>query len=236
MTVRVAVIVAAGGTADRFGHAGGKQLAPVLGRPLLSWTLEALDGPPVGLVVVVCHPDRVSEYERLAIRPLALGRPAVAVAGGATRQESVANGLAAVPDSFAYVAVHDGARPLVARATLETAVERLDRGGVDGVIAGHPSYDTLKRVEGRRVVDTPDRSQFWVAQTPQVFLATSLRDAHASAQCHGVAATDDSALVETWGGSVEMIGAPRDNIKVTTADDVRFVEAALGYRRKAGGA
>jgi 2-C-methyl-D-erythritol 4-phosphate cytidylyltransferase len=224
---RLAVIVAAGGTGERLGRSGGKQLAPILGRPLLYWTLKALAAPPVDLIVVVCHPDRVREYEEAAIEPLGLGEGVLAVAGGDTRQDSVARGLAAVPESFEYVAVHDGARPLVSHKTLSAAVDRLGSAGIDGVVAGHPCYDTLKEVEGVHVVDTPDRSRFWIAQTPQVFSRETLVEAHKRADNGGFVGTDDASLVEYAGGLVEMIEAPRDNIKVTTSADLRLFEAAL---------
>ncbi len=234
MSRRLAVIVAAGGTGERFGRRGGKQLALVLDRPLLSWTLAALAGPPVELIVVVCHPGRLREYEDAVIAPADLGVDVVAVAGGDTRQDSVACGLTAVPASLKYVAVHDGARPLVSLRTLDEAVDRLEDTGIDGVVAGHPCYDTLKRVEGMRVIDTPDRSRFWVAQTPQVFVRAALVAAHEHALANGFVGTDDASLIEYGGGAVEMIEAPRDNIKVTTPEDVRFVEAALRDRREGG--
>jgi 2-C-methyl-D-erythritol 4-phosphate cytidylyltransferase len=235
MNPRLAVIVAAGGSGERFGRPGGKQTASVLGRPLLWWTMQAIGSSSVDEIVVVCAPERIDEYRRVALDVLPKSNKMVTVAGGETRQESVARGLEAVSDSVAYVAVHDGARPLVTAAVLSSALERLERSGADGMVVGHPCFDTLKRVEGARVTGTPDRSEFWIAQTPQVFRRASLISAYQHASASGFTGTDDASVVEYWGGSVEMIEGPRDNIKVTTREDVRFVEAALRDRQELSG-
>lgn len=234
MSPRLAVIVAAGGSGERFGRPGGKQTAIVAGRPLLWWTLAAIGASAVDEIVLVCAPERIDEYQRVAIDVLH-GDRMVSVAGGETRQESVARGLEAVGDSVAYVAVHDGARPLMTAALLDSAFERLKHSEVDGVVVGHPCFDTLKRVEGTRVTLTPDRSEFWIAQTPQVFRRASLTSAYAHASAMGFTGTDDASVVERWGGSIEMIEGPRDNIKVTTGEDLRFVEAALRDRQELSG-
>jgi 2-C-methyl-D-erythritol 4-phosphate cytidylyltransferase len=207
----------------------------VAGRPLLWWTLEAIVASSADEIVAVCAPERIDEYRRVVLDVLPRGDKMVTVAGGETRQESVARGLEAVSDSVAYVAVHDGARPLVTAALLGSALGRLKRSGVDGVVVGHPCFDTLKRVEGTRVTLTPDRSEFWIAQTPQVFRRSSLTSAYAHASALGFTGTDDASVVERWGGSIEMIEGPRENIKVTTGDDVRFVEAVLRDRQELSG-
>lgn len=232
MTVaHVVAIVVAGGSGERLGLRGGKQLAIAMARPILSWTLKALDAAPeVGLLVVVCHPDRVEEYRSAAIDSLTLATPVVFVPGGTTRQASVALGLAAVPSDAEVVVVHDGARPLVTPALVAEALGALEESDAAGVVVGYPAIDTLKLVEGGRVLSTPDRSRFWAVQTPQVFRADELRAAHASALADGFVGTDDSSLVERAGGLVLLIEGPRDNIKVTVAEDLAFVEAALRFR------
>ena len=101
---------------------------------------------------------------------------------------------------------------------------------VDGVIVGHPSIDTLKVVNERSIVGTPDRHMFWVAQTPQVFHAAILRSAYNAAMFEGFVGTDDSSLVERIGGQIHMTNGPRDNIKVTVPEDVGPVVAALTAR------
>lgn len=233
----VAAIVVAGGSGERLGREGGKQLAVVAGLPVLSWTLKALaEEPEVDLIVLVTHPDRVAEYRAIAVEPLGLSTPLSFAAGGESRQASVAAGLAGVPDSVELVLVQDGARPLLTPALVSKTLAAL-RADPDaaGAVAGHPSGDTLKLVEGGAVASTPDRSRFWAVQTPQVFRAAALRDAYAQATAEGFVGTDDSSLVERAGGRVVLVEGPRDNIKVTVSEDLVLVEAVL-RRRGSGGA
>ncbi len=227
----VAAVIVAGGTGQRFGHAGGKQLAAIAGRPVLAWTLLAFDEvASIDELVVVCHPERIAEYRESAIAPLGLTKPVKIVAGGDTRQESVAAGLAELSDGVGLVAVHDGARPLVTPATIADAIRMAVESGADGVVVGHPSVDTLKVVEVGRVVETPSRDRFWAVQTPQVFRRDVLEAAHATARSAGFTGTDDASLVERAGGTVLMFEGPRDNIKITTPEDVAFAEAVLAQR------
>lgn len=231
----VAAIVVAGGSGERLGRAGGKQLAVVAGLPVLSWTVKALaEAPEVDLIVVAVDPERVVHYRDTAIDPLGLTVPVVVVAGGESRQESVAAGLAAVPGSVETVLVQDGARPLLTPSLVSEvlAVLGADTDAV-GAVVGHPSFDTLKLVEGRAIVSTPDRSTFWAVQTPQVFRADALCDAYARATAEGFLGTDDSSLVERAGGRVVLMEGPRDNIKVTVPEDLALVEAVL-LRREGG--
>jgi 2-C-methyl-D-erythritol 4-phosphate cytidylyltransferase len=233
---RVAAIVVAGGSGERFGRAEGKQLLEVAGLPVMSWALRAFDAvEAVGLIVAVTHPDRVAEYRVAAIEPLGLATPVVAVGGGSRRQDSVAAGLAAVPEEFEMVAIHDGARPLVTSAVIASAIERLESdASLDGVVVGHPATDTLKVVENGQVVDTADRSRFWHAQTPQVFRAAAFRNVMRDAELGAWQATDDAALVERAGGRVAMVEGSRDNLKVTVAEDAAIVEAVLRWREGEG--
>ncbi len=234
--MRAAVIVA-GGTGERFGRAGGKQLASVAGRPVVVHAVAAFAASAaIDHVVLVCHPERVAEYRRVVDAALGGGAVATVVPGGATRRLSVAAGLAAVPSDASVIAVHDGARPLIEPAVIDRAVRALESSDADGVVVGHPAYDTLKVVDAdARVLDTPDRSTMWVAQTPQVFLAGALRRAHAAAAADGFEGTDDASLVERAGGAVLMVEGPRWNIKVTVQEDLGVVEALLAEREGVGG-
>ena len=226
-----AAVIVAGGTGERLGRPGGKQLAPVRGRPVLSWTIAAFDAAPeVELIVVVCHAERVEEFRQVAVDPLGLTTPVLFAAGGATRQESVASGLASLPPNVRTVLVHDGARPLVTPRLLGETLAAYWSGDADGLVVGYPAIDTLKVVVGDTIVNTPDRSNFWAVQTPQIFSAETLFAAYAAAQADGFLGTDDASLVERAGGKVVVFEGPRDNIKVTVAEDLLFVEAALEFR------
>lgn len=231
---RTAAIIVAGGTGERLGLPRGKQLAEVEGRPTLTWCLLAFDASElVDLIIVVCHPERVEEYRRVAVEPYGLTTPIEFAAGGDTRQASVANGLALVPAGVTTVLVHDGARPLVTVELIAETIEALAADlEADGVIVGHPAIDTLKIVDGTTIESTPDRARFWAVQTPQTFRADALRAAYSAARSDGFLGTDDASLVERTGGKVLVVEGPRDNIKITVAEDLALVASALRYRKE----
>ncbi len=231
-----AIIVVAGGSGERFGRPGGKQLAELCGRPLLAHTLEACCGVPgIAHVVVVAPTERIVEY-RAAVSGVDTCEVEVDFApSGTRRQDSVASGLDSVPAAIDFVAVHDGARPLVSAEAFVRARAFLDSDArLDGVVVGYPVTDTLKRVENDRIIDTPDRSRYWAAQTPQLFRAAALRSAYAEADEAAREATDDASIVEAAGGLVGVIEGARDNIKVTVESDLALVRAVLGARCKEG--
>ncbi len=231
LTTSVAAVIVAGGTGERFGDPGGKQLASAAGEPVLARTIDAFTACDlISEIIVAVHPDRISEFQG-ALRSSGVAMDSILViAGGETRQQSVANGLAAIKGAHRIVAVHDGARPVVSADLIERAIHAIESKQCDGVVVGHPSFDTLKLVDDDRIVDTPDRSRYWVVQTPQVFLVDVLRAAHAAAVTDGYQGTDDASLVERNGGDVRVLEGPRENIKVTVPADLGFVEAILRSR------
>ena len=232
MTGGTTAIVVAGGSGERLGLPGGKQLAVVAGRPVVSWSLLALErSGRIDDIVLVCPRDREEEYRSVAVAPLVLRIPVAFAPSGSTRQESVASGLAATPGDAALIVVHDGARPLVTSALVGGAIDALEGTALAaGVVVGQPAMDTLKVVDGDRVLSTPDRSRFWTVQTPQVFRAADLREAYALAEREGFFGTDDASLVERAGGTVLVVEGSRDNMKVTVVEDLAIIEAALAFR------
>ena len=228
----VAAVIVAGGSGERFGHPSGKQLLPVCGKPLLAWSFQAFDAVgQVGRIVVVAPGSRIEEYRAQAVEPYDFVTPVDFVPSGALRQESAMRGVEAVPPSFKFIAMHDGARPVILPETIVHAINVL-KGTLDadGVVCGHPAIDTLKVVDGGAVVGTPERSMFFVAQTPQIFHADVLRQAHQAAMEEGFVGTDDSSLVERVGGRVQLVNCPRDNIKLTVPEDLPSVQAFLRQR------
>ncbi len=224
-----AAIILAGGSGERFGREGGKQLVEIAGKPMLTWSAEAFDAVgDVGLIVIVCPADRMDEYLQHAIDPFPFVTPVVLAPSGDIRQESAFSGLEYVPDKFEFVVLHDGARPLITPDLISHALNAL-KGNIDadGVVVGHPSVDTLKVVENGIIVGTPDRTMFWNAQTPQAFRTSIYRRAHASALSDGFVGTDDSSLIERLGGRVYMVEGKRDNIKLTVPEDFRVLSAAV---------
>jgi 2-C-methyl-D-erythritol 4-phosphate cytidylyltransferase len=230
--VRVAAIVCAGGSGERLGLAGGKQLALVAGRAVLAWTIEALDATPeVDHIVLVCPAARVDEYRAAAVDSVAPATPVTFAPSGPSRQASVASGIAAAPVDADILLVHDGARPLVTPQIVASTISALhDDPTAVGVAVGQPAIDTLKIADGLVITETPDRSKYWAVQTPQTFRADALRAAYALAEADGFIGTDDAAVVEHAGGRVLLVEGPRDNIKVTVAEDVALVEATLAFR------
>lgn len=233
-----AAIIVAGGTGERTGLENGKQLLLVAGRPVLYHAVAAFDAcAAIDEIVVVVHPERVDEYRSVAVDPVGSGKVAAVVPGGDSRQASVASGLAAVSSSADVICVHDGARPLITPEVIEAALRMLEATPeLTGVVVGHPAYDTLKSVDSAAIITgTIDRSQVWVAQTPQVFRAQALRAAYAAAAADGVVGTDDASLVERAGGVLAMVAGRRDNVKITVAEDVALVERLLEARGEDAG-
>jgi len=207
-------IVPAAGTGERLGASGPKAFALCGGRPLLDWSLDVLEAV-CDRVVVAVPPG----YEEAPDR----------VAGGASRSASVRAALAAAPEADVAL-VHDAARPLVTRELAERCLAALDEGW-DGAVAAAPVSDTIKEAgAGGRVLRTLDRSSLWAIQTPQVFRAAVLRRALDVDEAVLAAATDDASLVEAAGGSVRVVGALSDNLKVTRPVDLELAEALLRAR------
>jgi 2-C-methyl-D-erythritol 4-phosphate cytidylyltransferase len=220
--VSVVGIIAAGGSGERLGADRPKAFVVVGGRPMVEWSVEALRGA-CDRVIVAAPPG------------LAVGgwQLAEVVDGGESRSASVRNAVEAAPSADVYV-VHDAARPLVTADLVERCVAAL-RPGVDGAIAAVPMSDTIKEAASDgRVVRTLDRSVLWSIQTPQVFRADVLREALDRDPAALAAATDDASLVEEIGGTVHVVEAARENIKVTSESDLRVAEALLGEERSRG--
>ena len=226
---KTAAIILAGGSGERFGREGGKQLVEVAGKPVLTWSAEAFDAVgDIGLIVVVCPKERHEEYLRKAIDPFPFVTPVVLAPAGDIRQESAFSGLEYVPDTFEFVALQDGARPLVSPELIEHTISTV-KGNIDadGAVVAYRSIDTLKVVENGVVMGTPDRSVFWNAQTPQVFRAGIYRRAHAAALADGFVGTDDSSLIERLGGRVLVVEGSRNNIKLTVPEDYRMLATSI---------
>jgi 2-C-methyl-D-erythritol 4-phosphate cytidylyltransferase len=185
--------------------------------------LRALCVPPVEAVFVVLAPGdkdfAAGDWSGLPVRVSPL------YCGGATRQESVLNGLVAAglqPDD--WVLVHDAARPCLPQEDLRLLVRECENDAVGGLLA-LPAADTVKRSgEDRRVSATEDRSQIWLAQTPQMFRAGLLREALGKATG---TVTDEAAAIEATGLKPKLVPGSRRNIKVTFPEDLAIAEALL---------
>ena len=223
---RVAAVVVAAGRGERLG-APEKVLLPLAGWPTLAWSLRALEqAGTIGSVVVVAGSHTLDAVGRL-VRDDGFAKVQVIVAGGERRQDSVAAGLAALPEGVEIVVVHDGARPLAEPELFDRcAAAAAERGAV---IAATPVADTLKRVaEDGAITGTVDRAGLWAAQTPQAFRLETLRRALAASS--GETVTDEAGLCEAAGMPVSVIPSSPANLKVTRAEDISVADALLRNR------
>ena len=222
----VGVVVVAAGSSTRM-EGVDKTFAPLLGRPLITHTLDRFEEfPGVSEVVLVLAAPSV-EVGRALVKGRGYRRVSHVCAGGARRQDSVRAGLDALQPCD-WVMVHDGARPGLDAALLQRGLEAVATSPDGAAIAGVPVKDTIKVVDpGGRITATPPRETLWAAQTPQIFAYDLLCRAHASFQGE---ATDDAMMVEALGCQVTMFPGSYENLKVTTPEDLVVVEAVLRGR------
>jgi 2-C-methyl-D-erythritol 4-phosphate cytidylyltransferase len=221
--VAVWAVLAAAGRGERLGSERPKAFARLAGRPLLAESLERLEGSDWIDAIVVAAPPDWEEPSILVAEEIGAGKVSSCVTGGDSRSESVRLALGEVPDDAAVVLVHDAARPLLTEAVIERVLAPLG-GGWDGAVPGLPVSDTIKRVEGERVVETLPRDELTAVQTPQAFVASALREA-LSADLAG--ASDCASLVEARGGRIKVVEGDRRLLKVTDAEDLALVESWL---------
>ena len=216
-------MLVAAGAGERLGLDRPKAFAALAGRPLLAESLDRLERCPWVDAIVLAAPPGWEEPAILLAEELAAAKVVSCVTGGETRAVSVRNALGDVGQEALVILVHDAARPLVSDDVVERVLGPLAE-GFEGALAGLPVPDTLKRVEGGAVVETVPREGLVGAQTPQAFLASSLRAAFAGDLA---GATDCASLVERAGGRVAVVDGDRRLLKVTTREDLALVESWL---------
>ena len=223
--MHVSAIIAAGGRGARFGSAQPKQLLTLGGVPILKRTVDAfLQGYPFDEVIVALP-------EELAANPPSYLDDVMVVAGGARRQDSVANAFREVAPSSQVIVIHDAARPLVTAALIERTVDAAYKHGA--AIAALQARDTVKRGDASRIIrDTLPREEIFLAQTPQAFRVGVLRDALALASA-GADATDEAMLAEQAGHHVHLVDGDPRNLKITTPEDLEVAERLVGGSNRA---
>jgi 2-C-methyl-D-erythritol 4-phosphate cytidylyltransferase len=219
----VGAVIVAAGASTRMGGTD-KIFAPLGGRPLVLWAVDAFEECPAveSIVLVVAPGQSLWDAGKLAEEQGHWHKVRAVRAGGHRRQDSVALGLASLPPCD-WVVVHDGARPLVNPSLIERGVEAAQATGA--AIAAVPAKDTVKIVGKEGVVcATPDRDGLWLVQTPQVFRRDLLERAHQEVPDD---VTDDAAMVERLDIRVRVYMGSSANIKVTTPEDLLMAEALL---------
>jgi 2-C-methyl-D-erythritol 4-phosphate cytidylyltransferase len=226
----VVALVLAAGRGERFGGDVPKGLTPLAGRSLLAHSVLALAASSeIDRILPVVPADDAERVAACLAEVEGVEKLLEPVVGGAERQDSMRAGLAGVPPDTTHVAVHDAARPLV-RPGLVSEVVRVAKEHGAALLAS-PVPDTLKRAVDGKVVETPDRSEFFRAQTPQVFRIDLLREGLAKAEAAGRVVTDDAGLVEALGVPVHIVESDPENLKITVSSDLVAAEALLARRR-----
>jgi 2-C-methyl-D-erythritol 4-phosphate cytidylyltransferase len=219
------------GRGERLAKAVPKAFVPLCGKTLLVRALAAMAAAPEidAAMPIVARSDlsRLKALEpELALIPGLLPP----VIGGAERQDSMKAGLAALPPDVDFVAVHDAARPLVTTEAIGRVVDAARRSGA--AILAVPVRDTIKRVCDGLIVETPNRSECYTAQTPQVFRVDVLREALEKAAAEAFIGTDDAEIVERIGVPVSVVPGDLSNIKITDRADLIAAERWLRDQRE----
>jgi 2-C-methyl-D-erythritol 4-phosphate cytidylyltransferase len=227
---RVAALIPAAGSGRRMGGPLPKPFLRLGAREILACTLEVFETcAAIGEIWVIAAPEYHAFCQQQIIEPYGFRKVKGVVAGGATRQESVWQGLQHVERRVELVVIHDAVRPFLTAALLQETLRCAARHGA--AIAAVPVKDTLKRVsETGEVEATVPRERLWRVQTPQAFQQHLLQAAFRHAWTHAIEATDEAGLLEACGQRVKIVPGDENNIKITTPDDLRFSETVWRLR------
>ncbi len=219
-------IVAAAGIGKRMGLEYPKQFLEVEGKPIFIKTLEVIEKSEIVTgIVIVTNKEYLKKVKRYC-QEFKITKVKSIVQGGRERQDSIYNALLKVPKNC-IVGVQDGVRPFIKKSYIENSYDKLmSKCEVDGIVVGVPVKDTIKIIDKATnfIEKTPIRNTLYAAQTPQVFRSEVLLRSYENAKKDGFLGTDDSSLVERLGVSIEFIEGSYDNIKVTTPEDLLFIE------------
>jgi 2-C-methyl-D-erythritol 4-phosphate cytidylyltransferase len=221
-----AVIVAAG-QGSRMGADLRKQYMQLAGHPILARTVLVFDRcVQIDRLVLVVPENEIDFCRRRIIDPIHPVKPVMYAAGGSCRQDSVYNGLQAITDPKGVVLIHDGVRPFISAALIEACIAGARR--FRACIPALSVFDSLKKVNSEGFIErTISREAIYVAQTPQAFSLRLIKKAHEQARGKKLQATDDATLIERQGHAVWVIPGLRENIKITTPEDLRWAEMII---------
>jgi 2-C-methyl-D-erythritol 4-phosphate cytidylyltransferase len=224
----ISAVIVAAGRGRRMGF--DKIFAPLHGKPVLYWSLRAFqDAPEVDEIVVVTRDDAIEHVQRLA-QVEKLTKMAMVVPGGAERHLSVWNGLQAVNiDGCEFVAIHDGARPLVTPKIISECLAMAEKHGAACCAA--PIPDTVKRASYENMVtDSVDRQNLWAMQTPQIFSSGLILQAYAALMAHNEMVTDEVSAIQKIGKRVALLKNEEYNFKITFPRDLPLAEQVMDIR------
>lgn len=227
MSRTAAILLAAGAGSRMLGSVEDKVLAPLLGRPVFSYSAAAFMQSAIADLYVIVYRDQRQLTNLSAYAPT----PSLLVRGGRERQDSVMNALAALPPDIEHVFIHDCARPLVEPQQL-VALHKIVR-REHAVVLAHRVNDTIKEHRDDARLRTLDRSRLWAMETPQVFARKLIVRAYARVQERGLRITDDAQAVEQISHPIALLENPNPNPKITTPGDLGFVEFLLSRNLRA---
>jgi len=225
-------IIPAAGSGSRMQAGVNKQYLQLGDRPLLAHTLAVFESHPrIDRICLVIPAEECNYCRDAIVSRYGFTRVTAILAGGAERQDSVYNGLCGCgAEDDDLILIHDGARPFIEAATISAALDAAARDGA--CVVGVPVKDTIKRVVDGLAIATPERSELWQVQTPQVFRYSLIRQAHEQARQDRTRATDDAMLVERLGKVVPVVLGSYRNLKVTTPEDLIVASALLAARKE----
>ena len=230
---KVTAIVLAGGKGSRMHSETPKQYLPLLGKPVLFYSLSAFEQSEADEIILVTAAGEEAYCQKEIVEKYGIGKVTKIVSGGAERYHSVHRGLLAAKGAD-FVLIHDGARPLISASVINASINKVKETGA--CVVGMPVKDTIQLVnEDGRITETPVRSMIWIAQTPQCFdyeIAVSSYNNAVAAGDNTI--TDDAMVVRKYAGAdVYMLEGGYENIKITTPEDISVAEGFLGKRADA---
>lgn len=210
--MKTTAIITAGGTSSRYGNTN-KLLEKVHSKEVIKYTVEAFEKSNVDEIVICANKSIIEELSKMFQHKI--------IEGGATRQESVYNGLKAI--NCDYVLIHDGARPMITPEIINKTIELAK--SKKAVTVMTKTIDTIKEVENGKIIKTIDRSKLYNTQTPQGFEYNLIKSAHEKLE--GESFTDDAGMLEHLGYDVYVVDGDYTNIKITTKSDLELAKVYL---------
>ncbi len=234
-------MIVSAGKGVRFTEGKKKQFFSLAGKPILAHTLDKFETCPlIRSILLVVGQEDMEYCIKEIIEKNKFKKVSQIVPGGKRRQDSVKNGMDALPKDTEVVAIHDGVRPFITKAMIEDSIRSAARFGA--VVLAMPVKDTIKIAHpDGTVLKTLDRESLWQIQTPQSFQVHLIKEAYYQATNDGFVGTDDASLVERLGGKVHILPGSYTNIKITTLEDLLLANLffkldTLGLREPEGGA
>ena len=221
-------IIAAAGSGKRFCGSKNKMLELLLGKPLLSHTLDKFeDSENIDQIILVIRTQDRKLIEKEIIEKNNYLKVKTIAMGGSTRQESIYNGLMAIKEEDGIVCIHDGARPLLKKWMIDETIKMVTF--FDGIVLAVPIVETVKMVNISEMLveKTVNRDNFWIAQTPQTFRLEKIKKYYQKAMEENIQFTDDAALLEYYGEKVAIVRGSEENIKITTKVDLLLAEVIM---------